>query len=110
MTLIFAPCTNANIRAAVNNPGTLPSIDAWDVSAVTDMAQLFDGKSDFASDISAWDVGRVTSMSSVFRDSDFNGDISAWDVGSVTSMHPQMFYHATSSTSFNGNISAWDVG
>jgi surface protein len=82
-------------------------IGTWCVKLVTDMNQLFFGKSSFNSDISNWNVGAVTDMDSMFAyASSFNSNISNWNVGRVTSMG-SMFGYASS---FNSDISNWNVG
>jgi surface protein len=135
----FTPITQANIQTAVNTWFTDPTtatatyghIKDWDVSNVTDMALLFNGKSTFNDDISGWDVSSVTDMVWMFLNAtsfnqdiggwdvssvtnmlgmfetaiNFNQDIGSWDVSSVTTMH-QMFYQANN---FNQNIGGWDV-
>jgi surface protein len=80
-------------------------IGTWCVKHVTDMHQLFFGKSSFNSDISNWDVGAVTNMQQMFMLTNFNSDISNWDVSAVTNML-DMFL----ASSFNSNISNWNVG
>ena len=78
----------------------------WDVSQITSMIELFNGKTTFNDDISSWDVSSVTTMQSMFYAADsFNQDLSDWDVSSVTTMY-QMFKFASI---FNGDISTWDV-
>ena len=85
---------------------TYGDINTWDVSAVTDMSEVFKSKGTFNSDISGWDVSSVTDMRKMFFSaSAFNGEISGWDVSSVTIME-NMFYGASA---FNGEISGWDV-
>ena len=113
----FAP-TNANIQAAVNgwcaNPqvpeaygGGVP-IGNWDVSAITDMNNLFRDKGTFNEDISGWVVSNVTNMNSMFYGcTQFTnaGVPLTWDVSKVTDMN-KMFYQAWSS---NVDVSSWDV-
>jgi len=41
------------------------------VKLVTNMQNMFGGKSSFNSDISRWDVGRVTDMSYMFNGAQF---------------------------------------
>ena len=55
-----------------------------DVSAITDMSELFAYNRDFNGDISSWDVSNVISMNSMFdRCESFNQDLSKWDVSKV---------------------------
>ena len=42
--------------------GTYGAMNTWDVSLITDMSYLFDGKQNFNEDISNWDVSNVTDM------------------------------------------------
>ena len=52
-------------------------INTWDVSKITDMKYLFQGKTSFNDDISSWDVSSVTNMSGMFDNATaFNGFIS----------------------------------
>ena len=67
----------------------------WDVSAVTDMSQMFHGASAFNQDLSKWDVSAVANMWFMFNGaSAFNQDLSKWDVSAATSMR-YMFYGAS---------------
>ena len=43
-------------------------ISTWDVSKITDMSSLFDGKSTYNSNIGTWDTRSVTNMWSTFCD------------------------------------------
>ena len=80
--------TDADIHKAVNAWCEDPAkatvkyghISKWNTSLVTNMKQLFKGKSEFNDDISKWNVSNVTDMSGMFVDSSFDGDISGWDV------------------------------
>jgi surface protein len=81
-------------------------IGSWDVSSVTDMADMFGFADDFNQDISSWNVSSVTDMSEMFEETDsFNQDLSNWDVSSVTDM-TEMFQDAAV---FNGDLSRWDT-
>ena len=120
---MFQPTTKAELQSAVNGwidgtitadspvpseqgSGTYGAMNTWDVSLITDMSSLFDGKQNFNEDISNWNVSNVTNMSFMFYEaSSFNQDISSWDTSSVTNMG-YMFEEASS---FNQDISSWDV-
>jgi len=70
------------------------SIAGWDVSAVTDMYELFYDLQDFNADISSWDTSSVTDMGYMFEYATaFNQPLS-FDTSSVTSMYA-MFYVAS---------------
>jgi surface protein len=76
-------------------------INRWDVSAITDMSEIFKGRRHFNGDISKWKVDQVTDMSYMFMGAiAFNRDISGWNVTQVRDMS-YMFMHAIS---FNGNL------
>ena len=82
------------------------NISNWDVSAVTDMSELFEDKTSFNEDISRWNTRSVTNMNSMFKDAtSFNQDISRWNTRSVTDMRG-VFINATS---FNQDISNWNL-
>jgi len=106
--------TDANIHAAVDvwcadsqsAETTYGHISDWDVSAVTDMYQLFKEKTTFNDDISDWDVSAVTATAEMFwMASAFNQDLSAWDVRSFENMR-SMFFNASN---FTSDLSSWDV-
>jgi len=108
------PITDANIQAAVDLWVSDPSaattnygdISTWDVSQVTDMGGLFNGKTTFNDDISNWDVSSVTKMWTMFGEAhSFNQNISSWNMSNVDWIQ-EMFFEASS---FNQDISSWDV-
>ena len=84
----------------------ITDIGNWDVSNITDMADLFYDYPDFNQDIGNWDVSKVTDMTGMFHDArSFNQDISNWNVSQVTDM-TGMF---NSAHNFNQDIGKWDV-
>ena len=116
---IFKPANKTELVAKLNEtvPGqsntyyngnsaeTCGDINTWDVSSVTNMSSLFNGKS-FNCDISNWDVSNVTNMSFMFFSANvFNQDINAWDVSNVTNM-TYTFSHLQT---FNQPLGSWDV-
>ena len=112
----ITPITDTNIQTAVNawyesttraeTETTYGPISEWDTSEVTSMANLFEGKGSFNTDISSWDVSKVTNMESMFNGAAaFNTDISSWDVSKVTNME----YMFNGAALFNQDIGSWDT-
>jgi len=88
------------------NITTIPFINNWDVSNITDMSLVFRQCFGFNDDISNWNVSNVTNMSNMFDTSlSFNQPIGFWDVSSVINMS-YMFQNANN---FNQDLSSWDV-
>jgi surface protein len=90
------------------NNGGNDSIKDWNTSAVTNMAQLFDGDNfnmSFNQPLN-WNVSNVTNMSFMFRRAiSFNQNIGSWDVSAVLNMSG-MFNVAIA---FNQDIGSWDT-
>jgi len=88
-------------------------VSTCDVSAITDMSELFRDNASFNDVIGTWDVSNVTTMTMMFRDAiAFNQDISSWNVSSVINM-TEMFRDEVVDSSnrqqFNQDISPWNV-
>ncbi len=82
----------------------IENFNKWNVSTITDMANMFD-KSAFGQDISSWDVSNVTDMAYLFFSTQhFNHDISNWDVGNVVNMEGTF-----GSSSFIQDVTGWNV-
>ena len=114
LTSIFTPLSKTELQTAVDlwvsdEPQAIieyGEINTWDVSNVTDMSELFKGKSTFNNNISNWNTTNVTTMSEMFDGArEFNQPLGDWDVSNVTNMY-QMFLNARL---FNQNIGSWDV-
>jgi surface protein len=89
--------------------GTAEMAD-WDVSQVTSMINLFNGKASFNADISRWDVSSVRSMGNMFLNAyAFNQHLSRWDVSSVTDMQGMFANNQGGTPAFNQHLSRWDV-
>lgn len=81
-------------------------INDWDVSTVEDMSNMFTGAYTFNQPIGNWDTGQVTNMNGMFSEAkNFNQPIGNWNVSSVTNMN-NMFAWASN---FNQPIGDWDV-
>jgi uncharacterized protein (TIGR02145 family) len=89
-----------------NNDTFNENIGDWDVSSVTTMNQMFYGATNFNQDIGSWDVSSVNDMSFMFNSArNFNQDIDSWDVSSVNDMS----FMFSSAINFNQDIGSWDV-
>ena len=65
----FADCVNLECSA----------LDAPDLTAVTNMSNMFCYASSFNGDLSAWNTSACTDMNGMFPSaSSFNGDLSGW--------------------------------
>ena len=106
--------TKAELQAAVDlhydDPNNAISLygefNTWNVSAITDMSELFKNYDTFNEPISNWDISNVTNMEAMFWGAEsFNMNIDNWDTSNVTDMG-NLFRHASS---FNQDIGSWDT-
>jgi hypothetical protein len=95
---------------------SLPPIGEWDVSKVTNMSRLFEGRTMEILDIHKWDVSNVTDMNHMFSDCENLRYIDVeewppssveWDVSKVTDMS-YMFNNCKSLLDVP-YIGRWDV-
>ena len=85
---------------------TIPQMNKWNVTNITDMSNMFYESPLFNQDISNWNVSNVTNMSYMFFNAKtFNQNIGNWTVSNVIDMN-SMFLGASA---FNQNISNWNV-
>ena len=96
--------TNMQSAFRYTKISTIPNMENWDVSNVTDMSYLFHQSFYFNQPLSNWDVSNVTDMSYMFSETDFNQPIGNWDVSNVTNMAWMFEY-----SNFNQSIGNWDV-
>ena len=106
--------TKAELQEAVDlhydDPNNAISLygefNTWNVSAITDMSELFKNYDTFNEQISNWDTSNVTNMQNMFFGAEsFNMNIGNWDTSNVTNMDG-MFLRALS---FNQVIDSWDT-
>lgn len=124
MNSMFQNCINLNISAtdipdlsavtdmsdmfygctSLNSPS---NINSWNTTTVTNMYRLFWGAAAFNQSIGGWNTENVTTMERMFRNATaFNQPIGGWNTGNVTTMY-RMF---NSATAFNQPISGWNTG
>jgi len=107
--------TDSSIKDAINiwkssrssAISTYGYIKQWDVSAVTNMLNLFKNDRTFNEDINGWNVSSVTNMNGMFHGATaFNQPLAGWDVSAVTNMN-NLF---NSATTFHNNKYNWRAG
>ena len=106
--------TKAELQTAVNlwisdnaaAISTYGQINTWDTMAITDMANLFDSKTTFNSNISSWNVSSVTTMQLMFNGAtSYNQPINNWNVENVVNMS-NMFNGANA---FQQPLNLWEL-
>ena len=94
------------IEKLLDERGPDADLNDIDVSAITNMSELFSRVDPRKIDISKWNVSNVDDMSHMFENCEnFNSDLSSWNVSNVTDM-ADMFYNCPK---FNSDLSKWDV-
>lgn len=88
------------------------NIGSWNTSEVTNMSQMFSGANSFNQNIGSWNLSKVTTFASMFLSATaFNNggssDINNWSIRTTGVVNMQsMFQNATS---FNQNIGSWNT-
>ena len=81
-------------------------ISSWNTAVVMNMRSMFNGATSFDQNIGNWNTASVTTMRFMFAGaSSFNQNIGNWNTASVEDM-TAMFQNATP---FNGDISGWNT-
>src|SRR5690554_1949648 len=76
--------TSMRFAFPITGISTVPNMNDWDVSNVTNMLGMFSGATAFNQYIGGWDVSNVSNMGAMFSvASTFNQNISGWDVSNV---------------------------
>ena len=76
-----------------------------DTSLITNMSNLFVGKSSFNDDISNWDVSNVTNMYAMFQGaSSFNQPLDSWNVSNVRNMNSIYGHHSIKASWIVSNV------
>ena len=89
-----------------NNLTTVPSMNDWDVSNITDLGQMLYSALVFNQPLNNWDVSKVTDLGGTFNNAQaFNQPLNAWDVSAVTNMRGTF----VNAYVFDQDIDVWDV-
>lgn len=96
-----------NFYGALNLPATIAATDTIPGSTLTDLSTLFFGCTNLTTvpNINSWDTSNVTDMSSAFRSCKFNMSLSNWNTNIVTNMIFMFYFN----NQFNGDIGTWNV-
>ena len=88
---------------------TIPSMNSWDVSAVTKMDYMFVWSSLFNQDISSWNTVSVISMSSMLDNAvSFDQNIGAWPITSVTDFYYFLDGVTLSTANYDALLIGWE--
>ena len=87
---------------------TIPSINRWDTSNVTDMSGMFNYAEFFNQDLSGWDTSKVETMKQMFMHAtSFDQNISDWNISNVTTMDNMFNYITLSTANYDAILIAW---
>jgi surface protein len=87
---------------------TIPNINLWDVSSVTDFRSMFETCFSLTGDFSTWDISSATGTGierMFYRCNVLDFDPSGWDISGVTSLSDLFF----DCFAMNPNVVSWDV-
>src|SRR5690606_21072853 len=85
---------------------SIPNINDWDVSHVTNLSSFLQKIAGFNQSLSNWDVSKVTDMSFMFDGAtNFDQPLDSWDVGSLEHFD----YLFREASSFNQSLGAWNL-
>lgn len=107
----YLPVRATSLAGALRNLNVFdsPNVLAWDVSAVTSFANMFQSSLRFNQRIGQWQMGAAAAsfnVSAMFTGaSSFNQQLSAWDMSKCTSCS-SLF---NSAANFNSDISGWNL-
>ena len=82
------------------------TMNNWDISLITTLAETFYNKTLFNEDISNWNVSSVTTFYRTFANTRFSGNLSSWGVSSSAITLESMFQ---SSKITALDVSTWDL-
>jgi surface protein len=107
-------CTNIRAMFIENFAlTTITDVANWDVSAVTDMRDVFGRCTSLATlDVSTWDTSSVLFIGLMFRDCDLLTDLAIdnWDITALINANNFMFEHVGLNTArYDDVLIAWDA-
>lgn len=104
----YSPKTRRELKTTIEQllDGGITDLNCIDVSAVTEMDELFSGLHPEEIDISEWDMSRVSNTYSMFWGcSKMTCDIENWDVSAITDMR----FMFGACRKFCCDLSAWNI-
>lgn len=99
LSAVFGACTSLV---------TVPNMNSWDVSKVTNLSSAFSNSPNFNQLLSNWDTSSVTILNSAFRGTQYNQSLNSWNVSNVTSFS-SVFSRSSVGAAANPSISSWNT-